>query len=310
MTPPPPIPTLYNLLDLFRLFLSMRAPLVAEVWAVTERIGILDRAASLTFFAILAAVPSLFAAFSALGFVLSAVDTASTASGVDIQVRVKALQQITVWLRQSLPGVTWNPADFATAMVKHRTAHGIIGFLAAIWLGLGVFGRIDDAIRDIFDRKRRLTVQATGVMALLVAVAMILALLLNLLGPLLLWSVHVANRAVKTLSFGWLNVMDAVAALSQALPVALVFYLMVRWSARLHKRRVAALVALGFGLVWAGGQRLFTLYVTSVVKMDAVYGALSGVLALMLWLFYANILFLSAVSLLAVLDSRSRNSLS
>ncbi|MBM4342182.1 MAG: YihY/virulence factor BrkB family protein [Deltaproteobacteria bacterium] len=306
MTPPPPLPALSNLTEFGRAWLRWRWPVLADTLEVAERISIFDRAGSLTFFAILAAVPSLFAGFSVLGFVLAAVDSAGSATGVDLHVRGKALAQVSLWLKQSLPGVTWNPVEFANAMVKHRTAHGVVGFVAAVWLGLGVFGRIDDAIRDIFGRKRRHTVRATGVMALLVAVAMVLALLINLFGPLLMWGVHVANTAVNTLSFGWLSAMDAIAAASQAFPVAVVFYLMVRWSARLHKRRRAALVGMGFGLVWALGQRLFTLYVTTVVKMDAVYGALTGVLALMLWLFYANILFLGAVALLAVLDRRAR----
>ena len=308
MTLPPPLPTPHNLLHLLWLAFSERAPLLAETLHLANRVNIIDRAAALTMYSILAAVPSLLAGFSVLGYVLAAVDEAGAAHGLDTDMQVKTIDQITQWMHQALPGVTWNPADFAVTMVKHRRTHGLIGFGAAMWLGLGVFGRIDDAIRDLFGRRRRATVRAAGVMALLVGVAMLLALLINVVGPLLEWSLHVATGTVKTLSFGWLDTKAAVVAASQSLPVAVVFYLMVRWSAKLHRRRSAVITAIGFGLIWAAGQRLFTLYVKSVVKMDAVYGALTGVLALMLWLFYANTLFLAAVSLLATWDKRARES--
>ena len=42
----------------------------------------------------------------------------------------------------------------------------------------------------------------------------------------------------------------------------------------------------------------------NVVHMDAVYGALTGVVALMMWLFYANIAFLYAVCFLAAWHKR------
>ena len=307
MTLPPPVPTLRNLHHLLWLVFAGRAPLLAETIVLAIRVNIIDRAAALTMYSILAAVPSLLAAFSVLGYVLTRVADAGVATGLQTDIRATTIDQITQWLHQTLPGVTWNPADFAAAMVKHRRTHGLLGFGAALWLGLGVFGRIDDAIRDLFGRKRRATVKAAGVMALLVAIAMLLAVLINLFGPLLEWSLHVATGTVKTLSFGWLDTKAAVVAATQSLPVAVVFYLMVRWSAKLHKRRRAVITAVGFGLVWALGQRIFTLYVKSVVKMDAVYGALTGVLALILWLFYANILFLAAVSLLATWDKRARD---
>lgn len=304
MTPPPPPPTLRTIPSLLRALLADKLPLVDDSIALALKVGIVDRAAALTLFSVLAAVPTLLAGFAALGYVLAAVEDTARATGI-ADVRVRTIAQITAWIRHALPGVTWNPADFAAAMVRHRTTHGVIGFFAALWLGLGYFGRIDDAIRDLFGRRRRASVRAAGVMALMGVMATVLALVINLVGPLLEWGLTVATGAVKTLSFGWLDTKGTVVAMAQSLPVALVFYLMVRWSARLKLRRRALAIALVFGLVWAGGQRLFTLYVKTVVRMDAVYGALSGVLALLLWLFYANVLFLACVAVLASWDRRS-----
>jgi uncharacterized BrkB/YihY/UPF0761 family membrane protein len=132
------------------------------------------------------------------------------------------------------------------------------------------------------------------------------ALLLNLLGPLIEWGLQVAGHSVRALSLGWVDGVGLIVVLTQILPISLMFYLLVRWSAgRVGKRRLAFTAWL-FGLLWALGQRLFTLYVKSVVDMDAVYGALTGVVALLLWLFYANLAFLFTVAVVAALDGRRR----
>lgn len=64
-------------------------------------------------------------------------------------------------------------------------------------------------------------------------------------------------------------------------------------------------MSLLFGIFWFIGQRLFSMYVQNIVKMDAVYGALTGIIALLMWLFYASMGFLFAVSLLAAWQARS-----
>jgi membrane protein len=283
-----------------------RWPLLGEVAGLAETHNLVDRAAALAMYSMLAAVPTLLASFSVVGFLLGAVDVASEASGLGLEVRLVTLARLTRWMREALPGVTWNPADFVATLVRHRTQNGVIGFVLAVALGLAVFSRIDAAIRDLFGRPRRSTLRAARYMSALVVVMVLAALLLNLLGPLIEWGLQVAGHSVRALSLGWVDGVGLIVVLTQILPISLMFYLLVRWSAgRVGKRRLAFTAWL-FGLLWALGQRLFTLYVKSVVDMDAVYGALTGVVALLLWLFYANLAFLFTVAVVAALDGRRR----
>lgn len=284
-----------------------RHPLIGEVGVLVRQHSVVDRAAALAMYSMLAAVPSLLAMFSITGFLLGAVDRAGDVTGLDLELRHTALRQMIRWMRESLPGVTWNPGDFAAALVRHRAVHGIVGFGAAAFLGLTVFGRIDDAIRDLFGRRRRSTLRAAGYMTGVVGLAVVLALLVNFIAPLLEWGLHVAAGSVSSLSRGWIDGVALGLTLTQSAPVAIAFFLLVRWSVGGISKRRLALTSLLFGLAWTVGQWLFTLYVKSVVKMDAVYGALSGVVALLLWLFYANMAFLFTVSVLGALERRRRD---
>lgn len=279
-------------------------PTVALAVRLAGEADVVDRAAALTLFCIFAAVPSLFVAFSAVGFLLGAVDDVTTLTGAQLEVQSATLARITTWLRHSLPGVTWNPADFAAALVRHRGTHGIIGTLLAISLSLTVFSRLDNAVRAVFGREPRSTLRAAGYISLLVLIVAFAALLLTIAAPLTEWGLHVADRSISRLSFGSVDGIAVLVTASQMLPVAFVFFAQVSWSVRGVNRKRLAITALVFGVLWFLGQRLFTLYVTNVVKMDAVYGALTGIIALMLWLFYANIAFLLAVSLLAAWEHR------
>lgn len=267
---------------------------------------IADRAAAVTLFCMLAAVPSLLVLLSVLGFVLGTVDQATGQVGLDLHVRARVLEQLQVWLGRALPGVTWNPAEFASALVEHRGQNGLMGTAAAVFLGLTVFSQLDRNVRAVFGLPPRSTWRAAGYVSLLSVLAAFASLTLAMLTPLLEWGLHVADRAVGVLSFGWLELAVPVAEVAQILPIAGVFALQVRWSAGKQAKQRLWVAALAFGVLWFLGQRLFSVYVQSVVQMDAVYGALTGVLALMLWLYYANLAFLFAVALLAAWQERRR----
>lgn len=285
-----------------------KLPTLALALRLSGEADLVDRAAALTLFCIFAAVPSLFVAFSVVGFLIGAVDQATELTGADLALRGGTLARISHWLHQALPGVTWNPADFAATLVRHRATHGVVGTLLAVSLSLTVFNRIDSAVRAIFGKSPRSTLRAAGYISLLVLIVAFAAMLLSIMAPLTEWGLQVAARSIGTLSLGWLDGVAVLVTAGQILPVALVFAAQVRWSAGRILGRRLAIAAAGFGAFWFVGQRLFSLYVSEVVKMDAVYGALTGIIALMLWLFYANIAFLFATALLAAWEHRARHS--
>ena len=287
--------------------LSKRWPFAAEVLILCARADIVDRAAALALFCLFAAVPSLFVGLSFVGFVLGEVDKASGASGLDIAVSGGAMHRLTSWLAEALPGVTWNPAEFAAALVHDRRTNGIVGTFAAISLGLTVFARIDAAVRAVFGQRKRSALRAAGYLSLLVLFGALAAMLLTVFAPLSEWGLHVASRGVSTLSFGQIHLIGLLFTAGQVLPVATGFFLQVRWSVgHVDLRRLLA-ASLAFGAIWFGGQRLFSVYVHQIIRMDAVYGALTGIVALLMWLFYANIAFLTTVAALAAWEQRARD---
>ena len=308
-TPPPQPGRLIRLSSGWHLLVASaqrRLPTLTLALRLAGEADVIDRAAALTLFCIFAAVPSLFVAFSVVGFLLSAVDDVTTLTGAQLELQSATLARISAWLKHALPGATWNPADFAAALVRHRTTPGIIGTLLAISLSLTVFSRLDNAVRAVFGLEPRSTLRAAGYASLVVLVVMFAALLLTIFAPLTEWGVHIAGKSIATLSLGWIDGIAILVTAAQILPVSIVFFAQLSWSVRGLTRRRLAIAALSFGSLWFLGERLFTLYVTNVVKMDAVYGALTGVIALMLWLFYANIAFLFAVALLAAWEQNRR----
>ena len=282
-------------------------PTIAMALRVSGEADLVDRSAALTLFCMFAAVPGLFVAFSAVGFILGTVDSAARISGERLGLRRESLNRLGTWMHSALPGVTWNPADFAETMVRHRATHGIVGTIMALFLALGVFSRVDASVRALFGLPPRPTLRSAGYMSLIVLVVALSTMVLSIAAPVIEWSAHVAAHSIGAVSLGWLDGVAVLVTATQVLPVALVFYAQVRWSVgRVQPRRLAT-VALGYGSFWFLGQRLFSLYVSNVVKMDAVYGALTGVVALMMWLFYANIAFLFATALVAAWEHRARH---
>ena len=288
--------------------LKRQFPLIADALALADHVDFVDRAAALALFCMFAAVPALFVVLAVIGFLLGRVDEAGQLAGeAHSTVQTDAIARIQTWVHDALPGVTWNPAEFAETLVQHKAAHGVFGTVLAVSLALTVLSRLDHAIRAFFALPERSTFKAAGFLSLFTLVAAFAAMLVTLLGPAFEAVAHIAGKSVTALSLGKLDGIALLVAASQALPVALVFFALVRWSAGKAATQARLVkTSLGFGLCWFLGQRLFSVYVQKVVKMDAVYGALTGIVALMMWLFYANLAFMLAVSLLASAEQRAR----
>lgn len=278
-----------------------RFPVLSHTVDLAREADLVDRAAALALFCMLAFVPAMFGVFSALGYIFDQIGTAAHAAGIEVTDAGSVVAQATKVVQEALPGVTWDPSALANALVEDRAANGALSSVTALVLGLTLFSRIDNAIRVLFGRRRRSAFRAAGVFGLFFLIGSILVLFLSVAAPLTDWGLHVAAESMSTLSLGWVDGVTMVVAATQTLPIVLGFYVLVRWSAgraRASRRRIL-IIALGFGALWFVGQRLFSLYVGQIIQMDAIYGALTGVVALMLWLYYASVAFLIAVSFLA-----------
>ncbi|MCO4762882.1 MAG: YihY/virulence factor BrkB family protein [Myxococcales bacterium] len=278
-----------------------RLPVLTGALDLARETDLVDRAAALALFCMLTLVPAMFGIFSALGFVFDRIDTVAHFAGFDAKSAAAIVARATQVIQTALPGVTWDPSTLASTLVRDRAANGAFSSVTALALGLTLFSRIDNNVRVIFGRRRRSAFRAAGIFGLFFLVGSLLALILSVAAPLTSWGLHLAAKGMSTLSFGWVDGFTMVVAITQTLPIAIGFYVLVRWSAgrrRVSRRRLAA-ISLWFGALWFLGQRAFSLYVGQIIRMDAIYGALTGVVALMLWLYYASLAFLIGVTLLA-----------
>ena len=212
-----------------------------------------------------------------------------------------------VALRGALPGVTWDPSTLATALVENRTSNGVISSVGALIVGVNLVARLDATIRVVLGRPKRSVFRAAGAMSIALLLLALLALLASFVGPVAEWGTRIVASGFKTLSLGVVDSVALAVALGQMLPIAFGFWALVRWSAGApapSDRRLWS-VAMVFAVLWFCGQRVFSLYVSDIMKMDAIYGALTGVVALLLWLYYASCALLFAVAVLGAAEARA-----
>lgn len=87
--------------------------------------------------------------------------------------------------------------------------------------------------------------------------------------------------------------------------VLFVFYLVtiklfLNVQIRLRYRLASALV---FCLLWIAARKLFSLYISHITEMSVLYGSLSSVIVILMWIFYSSIALLLSVELLYTLHS-------
>ncbi len=293
-----------------RAAIARRLPILSASVRIAIDVELADRAAALALFAMLAAVPALLGALSAAGYLIHRLGGVTAWLGVgDRDGAGAALRQMLAALRSALPGVTWDPSTLATALVENRTSNGVLGSIGALVVGVNLVAQLDRTIRLVLGRPRRSALRSAGAMSLVLIGVSLLALMASFIGPLLEWGVRVVAGGFAKLSLGFVDSVALGVAIGQMLPIAIGFWAIVRWSAGrpAPPKRALWAVAFTFSLLWFCGQRVFSLYVSDVVRLDAIYGALTGVLALMLWLYYASCALLFAVAVLAALE-RHRDS--
>ena len=129
--------------------------------------------------------------------------------------------------------------------------------------------------RSVWDRKPiglfalyRLFVMAPG--GGLVAVMLVAAMLVALIGPVIEWLGLVTPRGHGLWDWMRSGAGALLVMASEILPVIIFFSVQVRWSVRKVNRARLRWTALGFGVAWMLGQQVFTWYVGGVMRMDAV----------------------------------------
>ncbi|OLT53159.1 YihY/virulence factor BrkB family protein [Cellulosimicrobium sp. CUA-896] len=256
----------------------------------------LDLAAALTYFAVLAAAPALLALVSVLGLVSDG---------------EQAVNRVLSTLEGVVPEQVLN---IVTPLVENAASGGgraglalVAGVLLALWSAsgyVGAFGRAMNRVYEIDEGrpiwKLRPVMLLVTVVTLLLAALIVAALVLSgSLAQAVGEAVGLGSTAVTVWSIAkWPVVLLLVVVL-----VAILYH--VTPNVRQPKFRwlsVGAVVAI---VVWVIASAAFGFYVANFGNYGATYGALAGIIVMLLWLWITNLALLFGAELDAELE-RSR----
>ena len=261
-----------------------------------QRDQCLDLAAALTYYAVLASAPALLALVSLVGLVGNSEKIIEDV--LDIAATVLPAEVVDT-LRPLIEQVAQNSSTAGLALV--------VGAALALWSASGYVGAFGRAMNRIYEvQEGRPFWKLRPVMLLITLVVMIMAALvvaaLVLSGP-------VARQIGETVGLGsttvtvW-NIAKWPVVLLLVIAIVAVLYHgtpNVR-QPRFRWLSIGAVVAI---LVWVLASVGFGVYVSRFGSYDATYGALGGVIVLLLWLWITNLALLFGAELDAEVE-RSR----
>lgn len=183
------------------------------------------------------------------------------------------------------------------------TAAAVIGLLLSLWNARLTVGGLMTAINIAHGTRERRGYFVRILISLLLTLATIVGFLLMLLGgvvvPLALWLlgsgpwVRLVVALLRWLVL-WGFAVSGLAVLYHYAPARQV----ARW-------RCLTWGSVGAATVWLVLSGLFSLYVSSFGSYDRTYGALTGVMVLLMWFYLLSFTVVAGAELNAVMDARS-----
>ncbi len=254
---------------------------LAYEWRIARRTvqralkdGVVDLASSIAFFAAFAIFPLLLAVIAAASLVL---DSAQVA------------EQLERWAREAFPASADLIRSTVEAVVRARGPMSIAALVGLLWSGSAGFGAITRAINRVVGSEKR-PYPLAKLRHLLMALASTVLLLVSigvsstaaLVTSKASWLQHLGLEGDTLTRFtGW--------ATSFAI-MFLVFALIYRW---------APTIEVTWKMVWPGallaavmteiGKWGFLVYLSRIADLEAVFGGLSSIMVLLLWLYVSAI---------------------
>jgi len=268
---------------------------IKQAWAEFRRDECTDLAAALTYYAILSMFPALLAMVALLGIFGQGQSTTDTL--LELVERV-GQQDAVDQLRQPITQMTQtNAAGFAF----------VFGLLGAVWSAsgyVGAFGRAMNRIYEVDEGRPFWKLRPLNLVITIVTVVLAAIVLLGLVvtGPF-------AQELGDTLGLGdstvtlWNIVKWPILLLVVVFVVAVLYY--ATPNVQQPKFRWVS-VGAGFAIVvWILASLGFGVYVANFGSYNETYGALGGVIILLLWLWLTNVALLLGAEVDAELE-RSR----
>ncbi len=238
-----------------------------------------DLAAALTYYTVLAMFPALLALVSILGLVGQAESTTNT---------------MLDFLEEFAPG---SAVDVLEGPIKQLTSSGaagfalIVGIVGALWSASGyvkAFGRSMNRSYEVDEGRPAWKLLPTQLLVTLILILLVAALLIMLVisGPIAETLGNVIGLGSESLTI-WNIAKWPVMVIFAVLVIAILYYATpnvkqpkFRWMS------MGAFIAL---IVLAVVTLGFSFYVSNFGNYNATYGAIGGVIVLLLWLWLANV---------------------
>jgi membrane protein len=241
----------------------------------------LTRGAAIAFYAVTAIAPVLFITTAIAGAVLGT----HAASGA-----------VRAQLRQIMTPESANLVQFAivhAARTHHTLLGGLLGVAALIITASGVFTEMEDALNVIWKAPRKESYLHQLLRGRILSLVLVVALgFLLILSMIVASGIGQAGRFLDrytTLSRLVIGLMDVVLSFALlSLLFAAIYKLLP--NTRLYWRDVLA-GACGTALLFQGGQALIGFYLATFITAS-IYGAAAGVIVLLIWVYYAAMVFL------------------
>lgn len=238
-----------------------------------------DIAASLTYYAVLSIFPALLALVSILGVVG--------------QVEATTAQLVTI-VEGVAPGADTALLESTVQQLASSSTAGltlVIGILGAVWSASGFVGAFGRAMNRVYEVEEgrpfwKLRPTMLGVTVVVLLLVVLMALLLVLSGPVA-ESVGNAIGLGTTALLVWNIAKWPVLVALAVVMIALLYH----WAPNLQQPKfkwtsLGAFIAL---LVMAVTTAGFAFYVANFSSYSATYGAIAGVIVLLLWLWLINL---------------------
>ena len=250
-------------------------------------------AAALTYYALMSLFPAVLLALSLLGLLGQYPETYNAIIGY---LREVAPESVVDPLDRSLRGALQNKGAAATALVISVAValYGTTGALEAARRALNVVFEVDGG--RSFLRRKGIDVASTVVLMTLVLVSLVLAFVGGRFAEDLLGFIGLGSTAARV----W-NLARWPGAVATAMLVFAYIYYVTPDVHQRSFRWVTPGAAVGV-LLWLVASFGFSIYVSKVADIGAIYGTFAGAIVLVFWLWLSNVALLLGAELNAELE--------
>ena len=265
-----------------------------HVWRSSHQHDILGRAAQLGFYFLLSLFPALLCVSALIGM-------------LPLQ---SVLPQMMMYFQKMMPHESLSVLDTYLQQISQNSGRGIFSLSLGAALFAASWGMIAiiNTLNTVYNVKETRPMWKVGFIALLLTIGAALFLISSMV--LILAGENLSQQMADALgfnwlaSYGWTLLQWPVAFLLMLLATSLIYY----WGPNItHKWRWLIPGSVFAVLLWVFISLVFKLYVEKLMYYNLVYGSITGVIVLMIWLYFTGMVLLIGGEVNGVLELKKFN---